>query len=77
MNRFLLENFGREKVILRRISLQDLLTFRYSLEGMLEKILTYLNTIKRVLEDYRIRVGNIEIAKVIAFLRALEASEAT
>jgi len=77
VNRFLLENFGREKVILRRISLQDLLTFRYSLEGMLEKILTYLNTIKRVLEDYRIRVGNIEIAKVIAFLRALEASEAT
>lgn len=77
MNRFLLENFGREKVILRRISLQDLLTFRYSLEGMLEKILTYLNSIKRVLEDYRIRVGNIEIAKVIAFLRALEASEAT
>lgn len=77
MNRFLLENFGREEVILRRISLQDLLTFRYSLEGMLEKILTYLNSIKRVLEDYRIRVGNIEIAKVIAFLRALEASEAT
>ena len=44
---------------------------------MLEKILTYLNTIKRALEDYKIRVGNIEIAKVIAFLRALEASEAT
>jgi len=77
VDRFLLENFGREEVILRRISLQDLLTFRYSLEGMLEKILTYLNTIKRVLEDYKIRVGNIEIAKVIAFLRALEASEAT